>query len=487
MDNTRLYRLVVDAVKDPLVLARPNGAVVLTNAAADAFFNEDGRHNVSTLRRDDSPIDGGAIRDMMARHEAVRDFELVDPSGRPSGASLNVEPVRPEGGEELKLLHFRDHSPDAHREFWRDEMVAMVSHEIKNPLSAMKQSVDILLSGLPGELTEGQRRFLGTSGRSIERLTHLVEGILDVSRIQVGSFGLDRKSVDVRVFLADVIGSFKTLFNVQHVTLDWDVDDAVVDAYVDAAKLEQVMINLLSNALKHTPEGGEISVSVEPAGVEAVSDDMRLLPWKDLGTPRLLVIRVADTGLGMSSETLDNVFERHYATPGDAPGVGAHLGLNISKALIEAQGGGVQIDSKIGIGTTVSVHVPQDRTTACLLTRMAHARDVMERYTVAKRSAAFFVLGKPTDDDWDDIARTWPLQPAVNPQSRTRVGGSFHLWTINGSLAVAVLADHDKTSSIEDVFGARFVTCADGSHVLSGYAAGPRSHDRGTAGDVPGY
>lgn len=474
MSKDRLYRLVLDAVKDPLVLARANGAIVLTNAAADAFFDPHGRHNVATLACDDADvaIDGEAIREMMSRHESVRDYELVRSSGDPSGAKLSIEPVRPDGAEEYKLLHFRKSSADVDREYWRDEMIAMVSHEIKNPLSAMKQSVDILLSGVPGELNEGQRRFLGTSGRSIERLTQLVEGFLDVSRIHSGSFGVERKRVEVRQFVSDTVGSFATLFNVRHLALDWSVDDAVVDAHLDAAKLEQVMINLLNNALKHTPEGGSITVTVEPAGVEAIGDDLRLLPWKDFGVPRLIVIRVKDTGLGMSTETLERVFERYHSQPGEVRGRGNHLGLNISKTLVEAQGGHIEIDSKIGIGTTVSVYLPQNQNTACLLTRMGQAREVLERCRRSRRPAALLVLGKLTGDNWEDIAGTWNIAPAVNPEKGVRVGVPFRLWTINDGLAVAVATDHDADTPIGDLFGRRFADCGDDAYILNGFAAG---------------
>ncbi len=477
MEHNRLYRLALDAVRDPLVLVRPNGVIVMTNAAAEALFDLDGAarngRNISALACDRLEIDGAVIRELMAQHESVRDFDLLDENGHACGATLDIEPVHLKGGEEFKLLHFRNSNRDANREFWRDDMIALVSHEIKNPLFAMKQSVDILLSELPGELTEGQRRFLGTSGRSIDRLTHLVEGFLDVSRIRNGAFGIKRTRIDVREFMAETVESFKSLFNVRHVNFDWDVDPTATEAWVDAAKLEQVMINLLSNALKHTPEGGSIHVNVEPAGIEAISDDLRLLPWSDLGAPRLLVIRVTDTGLGMSSDTLDHVFERYHgaSADGDARGRGAHLGLNISRALVEAQGGRLAVDSKLGLGTTVTVHVPQNQTTGCLLTRMSRARDLVVQCERSARKVAFVMLGKLTDDDWDDIAASWTIPPAINPGAGEPAGQLFRLWTINSSLAVAVVLDGGD-AAVEEVFGTRFVMCEDGVFVFNGYAAG---------------
>jgi signal transduction histidine kinase len=417
------------------------------------------------------------MRDLMARYESVRDY--VVPGA--TGLTLDIETVRAEDGEEFKLFHFRLPSVERHREFWRDEMISLVSHEIKNPLSAMKNSVDILLSGTPGDLTEGQRRFLGTSGRSIERLTHLVDGFLDVSRIRSGVFAVERARIDVREFLADITGSFTTLFNVRHVDVTWKVDDSAAEAHVDPARLEQVMINLLSNALKHTPEGGRIRITAEPAGVEAVGDEMRLLPWSELGVPRFLVIRVEDNGLGMSTETLGTVFERHHDIAGETRGRGAHLGLCISRALMEAQGGSLGVESTIGIGTTVTLYVPQNAGTACVLRRMSQARRLLERYQRSRRSAAVYALGKLTDDDWEDIAATWHAHPIVNPE--TDAAGAFHLWTIDGALAFAVVADRDAADRIEGVFSDRLVERDDGAYVFSSYAAGVCF----TPGDATGF
>lgn len=484
MDANRLYRLVLDAVKDPLVLARRSGAIVLTNTAADAFFGTQRPGTVGALVCDDDAvvIDGEAVRSLMTQHETVRDFELCDRSGNPSGATLSIEPVRPEGGEEMRLLHFRKPSAQVDRQFWRDEMIAMVSHEIKNPLSAMKHSLDILLSGGPGELTEGQRRFLGTSGRSIERLTQLVDGFLDLSRIREGAYDIERRPVDMREFVADTVTSFSTLFNVRGVDLAWEVEDGAVDAHVDAAKLEQVIINLLSNALKHTPEGGSIHVTVETAGVETLDDGVRLLPWSDLGVPRLLRIRVRDTGLGMSTETLDRVFDRYCGQPGDERR-GSHLGLNISRALVEAQGGRIEIDSRIGIGTTATVHLPQDRATACLLARVDRARAVVDRLERARLGATVVVLGKVTGDHWEDISRSWAMPPAVNPEHGMRVGVPFQMWTIDAALSLGVLVGGTDGPAVENVFGTRFVTTTDGAYMFNGFAVGISRPE----GDVRGF
>jgi len=349
-----------------------------------------------------------------------------------------------------------------------------VSHEIKNPLSAMKNSVEILLSQLPGELTEGQKRFLNTSERNIDRLTHLVDGFLDVSRISAGAFELNRIDVDIRQFLRDVIDSFSTLFNATRVRLDWDVERDVGKGYLDPEKLEQVLINLLSNALKFTPENGEIKVSVRDAGVEKISDDLRLLPWETLGDPEMLEILVEDTGLGMSSQTLDHLFNRYHRTGDAGHGRGAHLGLSISKALVEAQDGWLDIESQLGIGTRVSVFVPQSRHTACVLARTRRACDVAQAYVGARRPLSLYAFGKIDGEDWEDISRSWLRSPAINPNRDEMAANDFLFWTINQEFAFALVLQRAGASppDVARVFAPQFIKCDEASYMFNSYAIG---------------
>jgi signal transduction histidine kinase len=477
MKTSSLYPLVFDAVKDPLLMVDRNGVVMLANAAALSFFTFGDSHSLGSMlcSEPDCIFDSREISELMRQYDSIRDYTLKNRNGRESGVTVDIDSVYEKDSDpSFKLLHFRNRSAGRQRELWRDELISMVSHEIKNPLSAMKNSVEILLSQMPGELTEGQRRFLNTSERSIDRLTHLLDGFLDVSRISAGEFELNRSDVDVRQFTKDVIDSFTTLFNVKRVNLDWNVDGSVSKGYLDPGKLEQVVINLLSNALKFTPENGDITVSVGTAGVEKVSDDLRLLPWDTLGEPRLLEVVVKDTGLGMSSETLDHLFNRYHRTGDAGHGRGAHLGLSISKALVEAQDGWLDITSELGIGTKVSVFIPQDRHTACVLSRTRRANDLVTSSLGARRPLTFFALGKLDGENWDDICRSWRHAPVVNPGKDATIGNTFHMWTINKELAVALLLERgtDEIPGLEALFGSRFVQCDESSYMLNGYAVG---------------
>jgi hypothetical protein len=103
---------------------------------------------------------------------------------------------------------------------------------------------------------------------------------------------------------------------------------------------------------------------------------------------------------------------------------------------------------------------------------MLQARNRLERYLRSRRSAAFYALGKLTGDDWEDISATWNSQPVVNPETDAGAGGAFHLWTIDNSLALAVVADRDARDRIEDVFGDRLVARGEGAYVFASHAVG---------------
>ena len=469
--------MVLDAIKDPLILVDRNGVVIIANAAALSFFSFGDSHSLGSIACSDTEcvFETREIGALMKQYDSIRDYTLKNRDGRESGVTLDIDSVYAEDGvPSFKLLHFRTRSAERRHELWRDDLISMVAHEIKNPLSAMKNSVEILLSQMPGELTDGQRRFLNTSERSIDRLTHLLDGFLDVSRISAGAFELNRNDVDVRQFVSDVIESFTTLFNVRRVNLDWRVENGVSKGYLDPEKLEQVIINLLSNSLKFTPENGDISVVAGPAGVEKVSEDLRLLPWDALGEPRLLEIVVEDTGLGMSNETLDHLFNRYYRTSDAGHGRGAHLGLSISKALVEAQDGRLDIVSQLGIGTKVTVLIPQDRHTACVLSRMRQASDLVNSSLGARRRVSFFALGKLDGENWEDICSSWRRTPTVNPSRESTMGNPFHVWTIDKEIAFALLLEQGEGEEPDpaDLFGQQFEKCDDGSYVSDGCALG---------------
>ncbi|MSQ13136.1 MAG: HAMP domain-containing histidine kinase [Dehalococcoidia bacterium] len=213
--------------------------------------------------------------------------------------------------------------------------LADVSHELRTPLTAVRGYTDVLLrGGLKNQaLTE---RALRSMQGELERMTRLISDLLSLSRIETG-IGLRSELVDLRAVCREACAEVRVIAGGREVALN---TNGPVAAPVDRDRLKQVVLNLLQNAIQHTPEQGHISVSVYAGDGSGV-------------------IQVADDGDGMAADDLPNVFERFYRGAGsaDKPG-GVGLGLAITKALVDAHHGKIAVESAPNQGTTFTVTLP---------------------------------------------------------------------------------------------------------------------------------
>jgi len=222
----------------------------------------------------------------------------------------------------------------------KDEFLAMVSHEIRTPLNAILGWARMLeLKQLPPERAE---HAIAAIGRSASALAHMIDDLLDTSRILNGAVRLALRPVDLVAVAQEALDAVRPLAATKnvHVAFDTVADCRAVTG--DADRLQQVIWNLLANAIKFTPEGGRVNVSIESA-----NDHME--------------VRVVDTGRGISSDFLPHVFERFRqgedATTQRHTGLG--LGLGIVRQLVELHGGAVHAASPgVGHGATFTVRLP---------------------------------------------------------------------------------------------------------------------------------
>jgi signal transduction histidine kinase len=502
MDHTSilstLNRRILHAIGDPIVLIDARGMVVLSNRSARSAFALRANHHIKSLEdvrdRLDFQVDEvlSLIQsDTQQTKEIPNDIvhhPLKDADGNELPIYLDVIHISPEDskvkekkpaaavsskknkmrgakqktthtepglrlmldesgsesesiGHGLRLLRFRDLTSVQKNEKWRDGLISMISHDIRNPLSAIRNSLSLLLTDVPDPLTQVQAKFVKTATRSIDRLNHLLDGVLDMSSIDSGAFKFKPSSVDVEKFVSEVMNSFETLFNVQRIRLKLKILGEIERIFVDTEKLEQVLFNLLSNALKYTPDGGEITLTVRPAGVETFDDDLRLLPWTEMPDPKMVLFTVGDTGLGMNEDTLSNLFTRHYKSSGEVHVKGSHLGLSISKALVEAQGGSLRVDSTLGIGTDVTISLPCDERTGYVLSCIKSMKHYLDRFLSDGKRLTFYTIGKESNDCWINLSKTWVKHPAVNPPLDEDLSEQFIIWPLSEYLAVALMVD----------------------------------------------
>lgn len=217
----------------------------------------------------------------------------------------------------------------------RDDVLAVVSHDLRNPLFA----IATLAHRLAKPMEEEKRAAcVAAVQRSVERMNHLIEDLLDVSRIEANQFHIKREPVDLQAVLADIGDSFADWPGRDQVLLTVDVEPAVGSVQGDSFRLQQVLSNLITNAFKFTPAGGSIQVQVARR-----TDDV--------------LVAVRDTGTGISPEDQMHLFDRFWqADRRDRRGAG--LGLAISKGIVEAHGGRIWIESTKHRGTSCLFTLP---------------------------------------------------------------------------------------------------------------------------------
>ena len=222
----------------------------------------------------------------------------------------------------------------------KDEFIALVSHELRTPLTSIIGYQELLLEGEAGPLSAEQRRFLEVVDRNAKRLLHLVGDLLFVARFEAGKPTIEPKIVELRNLASESVLAARPFAEQKRVELNLVRAD-VPACWGDPHRLAQTFDNLISNALKFTPEGGKVDVELSTEGRHAV-------------------IEVSDTGVGIPISEQNLLFERFFraSTATKRAIQGAGLGLTIVKAIVEAHGGTISVTSEAGTGTTFRVQLP---------------------------------------------------------------------------------------------------------------------------------
>jgi PAS domain S-box-containing protein len=223
----------------------------------------------------------------------------------------------------------------------KTEFVSFVSHELRTPMTSIKGYTDLLLKGAVGELSAQQHHFLGVVRSNVDRMADLVSDLLDMSRIEAGRLTLGFEAVDVAQVVYEVGESVAETIKQRDLTLQLDASPGLPKVHADRNRVIQALLNFVSNAYRYTPAGGTIAVSACQAG-------------------DVVQVDVADTGIGISQEDQEKIFDRYYRA--DHPLVrqqaGTGLGLPIAKSLIEMHGGKLWLQSKVDQGSTFSFTLP---------------------------------------------------------------------------------------------------------------------------------
>ena len=332
------FARLVRALPLGVVFVDANARIRFANPAAGTIFNFDparalGSHFIASIPN---------VELERRLEEALRGEGSVAPITIATGLRRNtyvvsVYPLGDEDATEGVVLFADDQTEIARLEQARKEFLTNVSHELRTPLSSIKLMVETVVESPDDEAAD---LFLPQVLVQVDRLIALVQQLLDQARTESGQMKLQLREVDLEEVAHPILASFEPQAQNKGVRLELNAMRPVrVEA--DPDRLSQVFVNLIDNALRHTPAGGAVIVDLDATGNDAI-------------------LRVRDTGVGIPYRDLPHIFERFYVVDRSRTreSGGAGLGLAIVKGIIDAHGGTIATESMLGSGTVFTVRLP---------------------------------------------------------------------------------------------------------------------------------
>ncbi len=231
----------------------------------------------------------------------------------------------------------------------KSQFVSFVAHELKNPMASIKGYTELVTGGMAGPITDMQAKFLATVRSNVDRMNTIVSDLSDLNKIEAGILKIEFKPVAMPEIVEEAVRSTRRQIEDKEQVVDVNVPESLPQIWADRNRMIQIAVNLVSNATKYTPNGGSIFVGAETSRQES-----------DTGAEMPVVhFWVKDTGIGISPEDQSKIFQQYFRTEmSKSQASGTGLGLNITKNLVEMQGGKIWFESQVGQGTTFHVTVP---------------------------------------------------------------------------------------------------------------------------------
>jgi two-component system, NtrC family, sensor histidine kinase KinB len=344
-EQTRLDRteqttqLAVDSLPDAIAIINPDGIVKISNRAASELFLLTSGQSIHKLREQRllelfrqvcqhrKPSQASDYRsaievygqDGHLRHFLPQAVPLCDSEQRLLGVTLVL-------GDVTNLRRLDE---------MKSGLLSMVSHELKTPLTSIRMAVHLLHEEHVGPLTSKQSELVEVACDDSNRLQTIIDGLLDMGRLESGQVELDLESVSASQLVSDAVGPFDTAFHDKGIALQIDVAEDMPPVLVDPVRIGHVFSNLLTNALKYTSPGGCVRIVAR-----AQEHSVRFA--------------VQDDGIGIPPEHLGRVFDRFYRVPRENQPPGAGLGLAIAREIVQAHEGEISVESRDGKGSRFS-------------------------------------------------------------------------------------------------------------------------------------
>lgn len=342
------FKLAVDNVSDLILITDPEGIVLYVNNAVEKITGYTSAEaigkNSGSLWKDSMSVDfykklWRVIKD--EKKVFLGEIRNVRKSGEVYISTINISPILNEKHEiEFFVAIQRDITKEKEIDKAKTEFVSLASHQLRTPLSTINWYTEMLLSGDVGTFNDGQKKYLEEVYRSNQRMVTLVNALLNVSRLELGTFIVEPEQVDVIELVQSVISEHSPEIHQKNIVLSTDFDGHALFVHADPKLLRMVVQNLVSNAVKYTPNAGKIFIS--------------------LSSKNGFSLKVSDTGLGIPKHQQRHIFEKLFRADNvrekDTQGTG--LGLYIVKSILDYSGGKVWFESEENKGSTFYVSLP---------------------------------------------------------------------------------------------------------------------------------
>ncbi len=270
---------------------------------------------------------------------------------------ITIDPVITNRGEEMgAVMVLRDITRESESDRLKDEFIGTVSHELRTPMTSIKGYTQLLSMGSLGPINDAQREFLKTISSNADRMISIINDLLDITKVETGAVELDIRPIHLTEALGNVILELQGQINVRQHELSVTLTPNLSLIRADARRFNQVLLQLLSNAVRYTPQQGKITVAAHDATLDAVPIQLR----QGMREGRYVIISVCDTGVGIASHDLELIFERFYRTenPLKIEAGGTGLGLALVRPLVRMFHGCIWVESVVGGGSCFHLALP---------------------------------------------------------------------------------------------------------------------------------
>jgi two-component system, OmpR family, phosphate regulon sensor histidine kinase PhoR len=336
-EQEKLYTILA-SMSDGVLIVDGLGNVQLINPAACILFNVQ-----------EAQCIGHTLTEIARHHLIVDLWKKTRETNEQQNLSFELGAekvflqviVTPMGGllKDACLLVFQDLTRIHKLETVRQDFVSNVSHELRTPLASIKSLAETLDDGALEDETVA-RRFLGMMSKEIDSMTQIIEELLQLSRLETGRIPLQKHTVSMEDLLEPVLDRMNMLATKAGLVVSLELASDLPEVELDVDRMQQVIINLLHNAIKFTPAGGKI---------EVITTELK----------NHIQIEIRDTGVGISQEDLPRIFERFYKADRARSGGGTGLGLSIAKHIVESHNGKIWAESQEGVGASFFITLPK--------------------------------------------------------------------------------------------------------------------------------